>query len=55
MNYFSNLLIIKTNCVGGDEMKRIKISPTTLSFHDCTVLFKDLLCFKIGNQYNSFC
>lgn len=36
-------------------MKRIKISPTISSFHDCTVLFKDLLCFKIGNEHNSFC
>lgn len=51
MNYVSNLLIIKTNCclVGDEGMKRIKISPTISSFHDCTVLFKDLLCFKIGN------
>ncbi len=34
MNYFSNLLIIKTNCVhvGDEGMKRIKMSPTTFKF-----------------------
>lgn len=57
MNYFSSLLIIKTNCFKLKEvgMKRINTLQLFLSFHDCTVLFKDLLCFIAGNEHNSFC
>ncbi len=55
MNYVSNLLIIKTNCVCRKDFKRNDYNiPRRLSFHDCTVLFKDLLRLTLELN-NPFC